>query len=131
MILDTSFLLDLKDGDPDAFAKATELFDEDIVQRVAIPSVMELHYGARYTSSKEELRKIRNILLMYPLVDVDERISRRAGELLADADRRAGGDSGVDNEDAVIGAVADQHDEAVLTHNVDDFEALGVDVATY
>lgn len=131
MILDTSFLLDLKDGDPDAFAKATELFDEDVVQRVAIPSVMELHYGARYTNSEEELRKVRNLLLMYPLVDIDEAISRRAGELLADADRRTGGDSGVDNEDAVIGAVADQHDEAVLTRNVDDFEALGVDVVTY
>ena len=131
MILDTSFLIDLKDGDSGAFATAVELFDGDVVQRVAIPSVMELYYGAHFTRSEEELRKVRNLLLMYPLVDIDENLSRRAGELLADADRRDGGDSGVDNEDAIIGAVAEQFGEPVLTDNVDHFEKLDIDVETY
>ena len=33
--------------------------------------------------------------------------------------------------DAIIAAVADLHDEPVLTANVEDFEGLGVAVETY
>lgn len=132
MILDTSFLLDLKDGDPDAFSKATELYDAGVVQRVALPSVWELYYGAVYADSDEELRKVQNLLLTYPQVDLDERLARRGAELLAAADREAGGASGVDTEDALIGAVGEHLREPVLTRNVDDFERLpDVEVETY
>lgn len=132
MILDTSFLLDLKDGRPDAFRKATELYDEGTVQRVTIPSVWELFYGAAFTGSVEERRRVENLLMMYPLADLDENTARRAAILLADADRRAGGDSGVDTEDALIAAVADGFDEPVLTDNVDDFDKLdGIGVRPY
>lgn len=132
MILDTSFLLDLKDGERDAFDRAVELYDAGRVQRVATPSVMELQYGAIVVQSQDERRRVKNLLRMYPLVSVDERTALRAGELLAEADRRHGGDSGVDNPDAVIGAVATRFGEPVLTDNVDDFEKLpDVDVETY
>lgn len=131
MILDTSFLLDLKDGQQAAFAKAMELHEAAVVQRVAMPSVMELHYGAAYTQSEAEYRRVRNLLLMYPVVSIDESTARRAADLLAAADRQADGESGVDTEDAVIGAVADHCGEPVLTANVADFQALGVAVETY
>lgn len=131
MILDTSFLLDLKDGDSMAFEKAVELYEADVPQRVSMPSVMELHYGAAFVDSEEERRLVRNLLTMYPVVGVDESAARLAGERLAEADRREDGDSGVDNEDGLIGAVAEQVDEPVLTANVDHFEKLGVDVETY
>lgn len=131
MIFDTTFLLDLKDGDEAAFEAAVEAFDAGEVQRVAIPSLMELHYGASYVDSAEEARRVRNLLLMYPLVAIDEELARRAGELLATADRAAGGDSGVDNEDGLIAAVAERFDEPVRTRNLHDFEALGVEISTY
>ncbi|USZ68620.1 PIN domain-containing protein [Halorussus salilacus] len=132
MILDTSFLLDLKDGKQDAFEKATELYDSGVVQRVAIPSVMELQYVASIVQSDDEQRRVRNLLQMYPLVPVDKRTALRAGALLAEADRRYGGTSGVDNPDALIGAVAERFGEPVLTDNVDDFARLpGIEVETY
>jgi len=68
---------------------------------------------------------------MYPPIEINEKTARRAAQLLADADRREGEDSGVDNEDGLIGAVAERVDEPVLTDNVDDFETLGVEVETY
>lgn len=40
-------------------------------------------------------------------------------------------ESGVNNEDGLIGAVADRFDEPVLTDNVDDFRTLGVAYETY
>lgn len=131
MILDTSFLLDLKDGDEGAFDRAVQLYDNGIVQRVAMPSVWELHYGAFYTGSEEERRRVRNLLLMYPPVVIDEEIARRGAELLANTDRREDGESGVDNEDGLIGAVGDTFGEPVLTDNVADFQKLGVEYETY
>lgn len=131
MILDTSFLLDLKDGDGDAFERAVGMYERGTVQRVAMPSVWELHYGACYTGSAEERRRVRNLLLMYPPVEIDEKAARRAAELLAAADRGEGGESGVDTEDGLIGAVAEEFDEPVLTDDAGDFRKLGVDYETY
>lgn len=132
MILDTSFLLDLKDGHQAAFEKAVESYDAGVVQRVAMPSVWELHYGAVYSGADDEQRRIRNLLRMYPLVDIDKPTALRAAELLAQADRQAGEDSEVDNEDGVIGAVADRFGEPVLTDDVKHFERLpGIQVETY
>lgn len=131
MILDTSFLLDLKDGDADAFDRAVDLYDRGIVQRVAMPSVWELHYGVAFTDSEDERRRVQNLLLMYPTVRIDEDTARTAADLLATADRREGGNSGVDTEDGLIGAAADQLGEPVLTANADDFETLGVAHETY
>lgn len=131
MILDTTFLLDLKDGDPDAFSKASELYDAGVVQRIALPSVWELHYGAAYTGSDEEVRRVQNLLLMYPQVNLNEQLAKRAAELLAAADREAAGESGVDNEDALIGAVGEHLGEPVLSRNVTHFDRLGVDVERY
>ena len=131
MILDTCFLLDLKDGDPAAFERAVSMYEGDVVQRIALPSVMELTYGAAYLDSADERRRVANLLGMYPIVAVDVETARRAGELLAAADRRADGDSGVDNEDGLIAAVAERFGEPVLTRNVTDFEALGVPVESY
>jgi len=132
VILDTSFLLDLKDGHGDAFEKAVEMYDAGLVQRVPMPTVWELHYGAVYSQSEDEHRRVQNLLRMYPLVSIDKPTALRAGELLAEADRTADGDSGVDNEDGVIGAVADQYGEPVLTDNVEHFERLpGIRIETY
>lgn len=74
---------------------------------------------------------MRNLLLMYPILSIDEPTARHAADLLAAADRQAGGDSGVDTEDALIGAVADRCGVPVLTANEADFRALGVDVDSY
>jgi predicted nucleic acid-binding protein len=130
VILDTSFLIDLFDGREDAFQKGLELSDAGMVQRIPSPVVTELSYGSSF-GDQEERRKVRNALRMYPVVEQDETTAQHAGELLACADKDAGGESGVGKVDAMIGAVGDIYDEPVLTDNTDDFEALGVEVESY
>ncbi|MEZ3114753.1 PIN domain-containing protein [Halobaculum sp. MBLA0147] len=130
MILDTSFLIDLFDGRDAAFEKGTELSASDRVQRVPAPVVTELSYGAAF-GDEGEVRRVHNALQMYPVVEQDEGVARRAGELLAAADERAGGESGVDTVDSMVAAVADLHGEPVLTDNVTDFERLDVSVESY
>lgn len=131
MILDTTFLRDLTDGDQDAFLKAVTLYEDNIVQRIALPSVWELQYGAEYTQSEEEVRKVRNLLVMYPLVELTEETARLGAELLAQADRDSEGESGIDTEAALIAAVGKHSNEPVLTRNEPDFSQLGVPVETY
>ncbi|MFC6724480.1 PIN domain-containing protein [Halobium palmae] len=131
MILDTSFLIHLFRGRDGAHRKGDELSNENVVQRVPAPVVTELSYGVRMEGTDEELRRFENAMRMYPVVDLNRELARRAGDLLAEADLEAGGESGIDKIDPMVAAVADVLDEPVLTDNVDDFEKLGVDVETY
>jgi predicted nucleic acid-binding protein len=130
VILDTSFLIDLFDGREAAFEKETQLSEEGTIQRVPSPVVTELSYGASF-GDEDERRKLRNALRMYPVVEQNANTAQRAGELLARADKEAGGESGVGKVDAMIAAVGDLHDEPILTDNVGDFEALGITVESY
>ena len=130
MILDTSFLIDLFDGQQDAFEKGLELSEARTVQRVPTPVVMELSYGAEF-GGEEERRNVRNALGMYPVVEQDETIAHRAGQLLARADQQSDGESGIDKIDPMIAAVSDIYDEPVLTANIEHFGRLGVQVESY
>lgn len=131
MILDSSYLFDLMASDPNAFQKGTELVDTGEMQWLPTPVVAEVYYGVATARSSTTGQEVRNRLLGYPRIDVDEELTRTAGELLATADDAAGGAAGVGANDAYIAAAAEVLDDAVLTANVDDFERLGVDVGTY
>ena len=130
MILDTSFLIDLFDGRQDAFEKGLELSEARTVQRVPSPVVMELSYGAEF-GGDEERRNVQKALGMYPVVEQDETIAHRAGQLLARADQQANGESGIDKIDPMVAAVSDIYDEPVLTANIEHFGRLGVEAEAY
>ncbi|MFB6234914.1 MAG: PIN domain-containing protein [Halopenitus sp.] len=131
MILDSSYLFDLMAADQAAFSKGTELVEAGEMQWLPTPVVAEAYYGVATAESDTTEQEVRNSLLGYPRVEVDEEIARTAGELLATADEREGGSAGVGLTDAYIGAIAEVLDDAVLTDNVDDFEGLGVPVEPY
>lgn len=131
MIIDSSYLFDLMASDPDAFEKGTELVERGEMQWLPTPVVAEAYYGITTARSDTTEQAVRNRLLGYPRVDVNEEIARTAGELLATADDREGGTAGVGANDAYIAAMADVLDDAVLTDDIDDFETLGVEVETY
>jgi len=131
VIIDSSYLFDLMAEDPDAFSKGAELVDEGEMQWLPTSVVAEAYYGVATARSDTTEQEIRNRLLAYPRIDVDEEIARKAGELLAVADDRVGGQAGVGPNAAYITTMAEVLDDEVLTDNVDDFEGLGVSVETY
>lgn len=130
MILDSTYVFDLMASDPDAFRKGVDLVERGEVQWLPASVVAEAYYGAATARSSTSRNEVRNRLLGYPRIDVDDEIARVAGTLLAEADD-AGGDSGVGPNDAYIAAMADVLGDSVLTENVADFEALGVPVESY
>lgn len=131
MILDSTFLFDLMANVPEAFEKGVELVERGEIQWLPAPVLAEVYYGATTSRSETTVNEVRNRLLGYPRIALDEETARTAGSLLARADDRAGGDSGIGWNDAHIAATADRIDDPVLTANVTDFETLGVDVETY
>ena len=80
MILDTSFLLDLKDGDGAAFEKGVEIHER--TQRIVLVTVAELYFGVEYTDSEAGRRRVENLLSMYPVV-----VPREAGRRTPGAGR--------------------------------------------
>jgi predicted nucleic acid-binding protein len=133
MILDTSYLIALGKGDSGAFNTGEKIATDGEVQWLPSPVVHELEYGVEMTGSDAEKRRTRNACRLYPTIDIDSELARRAGQLLARADKEAGGpgESGLDDVDPMIAAVADQLGDSVLTDNVENFEKLGVGVETY
>jgi hypothetical protein len=131
VIVDSSYLFDLMAGDAAAFSKGTELVELGEMQWLPTPVIAETYYGVATARSDTTEQEVRNRLLGYPRIEVDEEVARVAGELLAVADDHAGGDAGIGPNDAYIAAMADILDDAVLTDNVDDFEALDSRVEPY
>lgn len=133
MILDTAFLIDLLRREQAAFDKGVELAEDGIAQRVPVPVLYELEYGAQLHGTEDEKRAIGNLNRLYPIVRVNEEIARTAARLIAAADRDAGGagQTGIDDIDPLVVAIAETVGEPVLTANVADFETLGVDVETW
>jgi predicted nucleic acid-binding protein len=131
MILDSTFLFDLMREDRAAFEKGVELVERGEMQWLPTPVVAEVYYGAMTVRSDRTPDEVRNRLLGYPRLDVDNEVARTAGSLLAGADDAVGGEAGIGANDAYIAAMADILDDAVLTENTGDFDALGVPTESY
>lgn len=130
MIEDTSFLIDVLNGDPDAL-DALELIERaNRPEKVASITSLELYEGVeRAAKSDDEKRAVLGVLDSKTVVPADHGIMKRAGELsgrLVDAGER------IDREDCVVAATAIGENEPVLTRNVSHFERIeGLDVETY
>ena len=129
MLLDTSFLIDLMDGDEDAVEKARELEAELVQQRVSSMTLFELYYGiARATKSESERQTVEDVLASKPIHPADTAVMRKAGRLAGELQNEG---TPVGDGDVIIAATAEVVDESVLTRNVDDFERLGVEIESY
>jgi predicted nucleic acid-binding protein len=129
VLLDTSFLIDLMDGDGGAVEKARELESDLVQQRLSAMTLFELYYGiARATDSEAERETVEDILASKPIHPADTAVMRKAGRLSVELQNDG---SPVGDGDVIIGATADVVEEPVLTRNVDDFERLDVGIETY
>lgn len=130
MILDTSFFIDLMNGEEGAVARASAIEDMGTIQRVPANVVYELYVGVGYTEQPDlEVAKIRKVLDSRPIVGTDGRIAKLAGRL--DGQLRREGNR-VSPIDILTGAIARHFDEPVVTGNPSDFEPIpGVETNTY
>ncbi len=130
MILDTSFLIDVMNGDAAALETVDEIEADEVPQRIPAMTLQELYIGVGMSELPEqERREIERIIEARPVVPTSAAIARKAGRI--DGELRAAGEP-IDIGDATIGATAVVCDEPVVTGNPDHFERIsGVEVVSY
>jgi predicted nucleic acid-binding protein len=129
VLLDTSFLIDLMNGENGAVETARELEADLVQQRLSSMTLFELYYGvARATDSRAEREEVEAVLASKPVHPADTAVMRKAGRLAGELQNDG---TPVGDGDVIVGATAAVVEEPVLTRNVEDFERLGVDVETY
>jgi tRNA(fMet)-specific endonuclease VapC len=130
MILDTSFLIDVMNGDAAALETVDEIEAAEVPQRIPAMTLQELYIGVGMSELPEqERREIERIIEARPVVPTSAAIARKAGRI--DGELRAAGEP-IDIGDATIGATAVVCDEPVVTGNPDHFERIsGIEVVGY
>jgi tRNA(fMet)-specific endonuclease VapC len=128
-LLDTSFLIDLMNGDDPAVEKARELETDLVQQRLSAMTLFELSYGiARAVDAEPERERAETVLASKPIHPADTAVMRKAGRLAGDLQNEG---TPVGDSDVIVGATAAVLDEPVLTRNVEDFERLDVEIEEY
>jgi tRNA(fMet)-specific endonuclease VapC len=132
VILDTSFLIALDDGNEDAIALAREHETSGVPQRLPATTLSELYVSVGAgTQPNRNARKYEELIGNLPVVEIDANIARRAGTLFGihlEHDEKPD----IGYRDATIAATGLVYNEAVLTSDTDDFGAVdGLQVVTW
>lgn len=130
MIQDTSFIIDLLNGDEGARLRLELLDRERVPQRVSSVTVLELHEGVVRSSKPEsERQQVLSVLESKDIVPADRAVMKKAGRLsgmLVNDGQR------IDREDCIIAATAMTMEEPVVTRNGSHFERIdGIEVEDY
>lgn len=130
MILDTTFLLDLRYGDGDAVRLARDLDASPKRQRVSAVTVFELFTGVvQSNDSDAEAEAVLDVVETKEIVPIDWIVARKAGKLHGGL---ANDGDMVDVRDCLVAATALAVEEPVVTRNVDHFERVeGLEVRAY
>lgn len=122
MLADTSFLIDLMQGDEKAKAKAMDLAQESVPVMVGTPTIFELYVGVGLAiRSSEEREKVLGVLRSLTQLPLDAACATRAGEIYARKTREG---SPIEAEDAMIAGIALENQQALLTRNVKHFAGI-------
>lgn len=130
MIEDTSFIIDVLDGDEAALDVLELIERERRPEKIAAITVLELYEGIQRVSNPDvERQRVLSVLDSKPVVTADHDIMKRAGELsgqlITDGQR-------IDREDCIIAATALHEDELLVTANSKYFERIPeLDIRSY
>lgn len=130
MIQDTSFVIDVLNGDSDAEAVLELVERENRPEKVASITSLELYEGVQRSQKPErEKQAVLRVLDSKHVIAADHSIMNHAGEI---SGQLVGEGVRIDREDCVVAATAIQEDEPVLTRNASHFERVpNLDVETY
>ena len=122
MILDTSFVIDLLRKKENALKKLGELIKNGESFKITTLTIFELFTGLiRSTKYEKEKDEIENILKSQIIISLNEESAKKAGEI--DGKLILEGNQ-LEPIDIMIGAIALQNKEKVLTKNIHDFSRI-------
>lgn len=121
MILDTSFLIDVLRGEKEVREWEERLDNGGEEPIITSISVMEIWEGVIRSGNTEELKKIENLLEGLSSIEFDSEDGKTSGEILASLANKG---NPIDVEDVMIGAIALNSNQKILTKNPDHFERI-------
>lgn len=125
--LETTFLVDLLRGDPEAVALGKALEDAGEPKCAAPPAVAELLVGAHWIGG-EELERAQELADSLTLLEFDLEACREAGRLGASLMSRG---EAMGTADLLIAAVSKRHGERLITRDRGFARVRGLTVETY
>jgi len=131
MILDTSYLIALAEGDADAVALAREHETAGLPQRIPSAVVTELYVAVGAGENpNQNARKYEELVGNLPVIEVDGNVARRAG-VLQGQHLRSETKPTLGTADATIAAAGLVYNEPVVTTDESDFSRVdGLQVVT-
>ncbi|MBD3159896.1 MAG: PIN domain-containing protein [Candidatus Lokiarchaeota archaeon] len=130
LIADSSFVIDLMREHEEALKKLAEIRENNRLQYIASPTVMELAVGVALADlPTQEQEKIDDILTGFQVIPLDTDCAWRAG--IETGILRKNGKI-TDPIDGQIAGIALQNEEPIVTRNLKHFELFeGLQVETY
>lgn len=130
MILDSTFLIDLLDGLPEAVNKMKELEEQQEQVFVTTPSLFELWTGvAQGNESEKERKKVKTVLESQCILSFTESCAEKAGMINGTLWKKG---TPIDAEDCMIAGIALEHQQPVLTRNIRHFGRIEwISIETY
>jgi tRNA(fMet)-specific endonuclease VapC len=131
--LDTSFLIDVVLGRVDD-NKFKEIIDGGEIFSIASPSIIELVKGLYLERNlkhvgEKEIDRIRIILSSFNILNLDRESAVKAGRIEAELTNEG---KIIDIEDIMIGAIAIENNESLLTRNKKHFDRIkGLKIESY
>lgn len=122
MILDTTFIIDLMNGLPQAIEKVKSLDKAKEVQFVASPTIFELYSGiAQSKKSDEEKKRVFAVLGSQTILGLDKISAEEAGKIEGTLVKQG---MQIEPEDCMIAGIAVNYGESILTRNILHFSRI-------
>lgn len=131
MIVDTNYLIALRDNEEGAKAKAMELESSGLPLRLPSIVIWEISFGVGAgTDTIPNQRAYEKLIANKPVAPLDGNLARRAGVLMG-THRASDAKPNLDPGDSIVAATGMKYDESVLTDD-GDFESIdGLRVESY
>lgn len=128
MIVDTTFVIDLMEGLPEAVRFLEQVQSQTIF--VTTPTIFELWSGlAQSQQPEKEEQKIRKVLESQLVLDFIKKCAEEGGMIQGTLSKKG---ISIDPEDCMIAGIAKHYGQKVLTRNVRHFERIsGLSIETY
>lgn len=120
VLLDTSILIDVLEGEEDAVLLADRLHESREPVLIPTPSLYEVQTGLRYAGSRSEAKRFERSAARFPVIDLDAEAARRAAEIRAELLRLGKVKS---HPDVMIAGIALAHGHRLVTGDAD-FETI-------
>lgn len=122
MIQDTSFIIDVLNGDNKAIEFLKVIETDNKPQKISSITVLELYEGIKRSNKPQnEKKRVLDVLNSKQIISCDHSIMKKAGNISGNLYNNG---TPIDREDCIIAATSILEDEKIVTKNKNHFDKI-------